>query len=140
MRKTLGIIIVLIGVTLVAFSLIIKCYIFGFSNIDGSKHITIYAYTLNEEKTKEKVNDYFSDVFAIAASEAEDLKARDISAVHAKVYVSGPDYVENANRSFLDRYYSLFLASIGAIIVILGINLLSEKVMKIKKAGVNPAL
>ena len=88
MRKTLGIIIVLIG---------------------------------------EKVNDYFSDVFAIAASQAENLRARDISAVHAKVYVSGLDYVENADRSFLDRYYSLFLASIGAIIVILGINLLSEK-------------
>ena len=52
MRKTLGIIIVLIGVALVAFSLIIKCYMFGFSNIDGSEHITIYAYTLNEEKTK----------------------------------------------------------------------------------------
>ena len=80
MRKTLGIIIVLIGVALVAFSLIIKCYMFGFSNIDGSEHITIYAYTLNEEKTKEKVNDYFSDVFAIATSEAKDLRARDISA------------------------------------------------------------
>ena len=51
MRKTLGIIIVLIGVALVAFSLIIKCYMFGFSNIDGSEHITIYAYTLNERET-----------------------------------------------------------------------------------------
>ena len=56
------------------------------------------------------------------------MRARDIDAVHAKVYLSGPDYVENDQRSFLDRYYTLFLTAIGAIIMIIGINLLSERI------------
>ena len=76
---------------------------------------------MSEEKTKKAVDEYFSDVFVIAAEEAENLKASDIDAIHAKVYLSGPEYVENDQRSFLDRFYTLFLIAIGAVIVIASI-------------------
>lgn len=128
MKKAVGTITVILGVALVIFSLLLKCYMFGFSNLDGSEHITIYAYTMSEEKTKKAVDGYFSDVFVIAAEEAENLKASDIDAIHAKVYLSGPEYVENDQRSFLDRFYTLFLMAIGAVIMIIGINLLSERI------------
>ena len=118
MKKAVGTITVILGVALVIFSLLLKCYMFGFSNLDGSEHITIYAYTLSEEKTKKAVDGYFSDVFVIAAEEAENLKASDIDAIHAKVYLSGPE----------DRFYTLFLIAIGAVIVMIGINLLSERI------------
>lgn len=128
MKKTVGIITIIIGLALIVFSLFLKCYMFGFSNIEKTEHITIYAYTFNEEKTREAVDNYFSDIFVFAEEEAENMRARDIDAVHAKVYLSGPDYVENDQRSFLDRYYTLFLTAIGAIIMIIGINLLSERI------------
>ena len=128
MKKALGTITVILGIALIIFSFLLKCYMFGFSNLDGSKHITIYAYTLSEEKTKSALKEYFSDVFVLAEEEAENIRASDIDAIHAKVYLSGPEYVENDQRSFMDRFYTLFLIAIGAIIVIIGINLLSDRI------------
>lgn len=127
-KKALGTAIVILGVLLIAFSIMLKGMMFSFSSIDKSESVTIYAYTLNEEKTKMAAENLFSGVFAIAKSNAENLEAKDISAIHAKVYLSGPDYVENDERSFLDRFYKLYLLTIGAIVVIIGINLLSEKI------------
>ena len=128
MKKAVGTITVILGIALIIFSFLLKCYMFGFSNLDGSKHITIYAYTLSEEKTKSALKEYFSDVFVLAEEEAVNLRASDIDAIHAKVYLSGPEYVENDQRSFMDRFYTLFLIAIGAIIVIIGINLLSDRI------------
>ena len=128
MKKALGTITVILGIALIIFSFLLKCYMFGFSNLDGSKHITIYAYTLSEEKTKSALKEYFSDVFVLAEEEAVNLRASDIDAIHAKIYLSGPEYVENDQRSFMDRFYTLFLIAIGAIIVIIGINLLSDRI------------
>ncbi len=127
-KKALGTAIVILGVLLIAFSIMLKGMMFSFSSIDKSESVTIYAYTLNEEKTKMAAENLFSGVFAIAKGNAENLEAKDISAIHAKVYLSGPDYVENDERSFLDRFYKLYLLTIGAIVVIIGINLLSEKI------------
>ena len=111
-----------------AFSIMLKGMMFSFSSIDKSESVTIYAYTLNEEKTEAAAENLFSGVFAIARGNAENLKAKDINAIHAKVYLSGAEYVENDERSFLDRFYKLYLLTIGAIVVVVGLNLLSEKI------------
>lgn len=128
MKKAVGIAVIVVGVSLIVFALLLKCYMFGFSNIDETEHITLYLYTLNGEKTTNAMENYFSDVFAIAKEQAENFNAGDVGAIHAKVYESGPDYVMDSQRTFLDRFYTLFLIAIGAIIVILGINLLSERI------------
>lgn len=88
MKKAVGTITVILGVALVIFSLLLKCYMFGFSNLDGSEHITIYAYTLSEEKTKKAVDGYFSDVFVIAAEEAENLSKPQTSTQYMPKYIS----------------------------------------------------
>lgn len=128
-KKIIGTIVSIAGAILILISFFLKCYMFGLSNVDGGEHITIYAYTFNEEKTKEAVDEYFNnDIFVIAKEKVENLKAGDINALRANVYFSDHGYVENDQRSFLDRYYNIFIMAIGAIIVIIGINLLSEKI------------
>ena len=127
-KKAFGTAIVVCGMLLMAFSIMLKGMMFSFSSIDKSESVTIYAYTLNEEKTEAAAENLFSGVFAIARGNAENLKAKDINAIHAKVYLSGAEYVENDERSFLDRFYKLYLLTIGAIVVVVGLNLLSEKI------------
>ncbi len=126
MKRKSGIAVIATGCTLILFALLLKSYMFGFSNLDGNSHVTVYAYTLSTERTKEKIDALFgSGIFALEIEEAEKLRPSDISAVYLKVYLSGNDYVKNTERTFIDRYYRLFLITMGCVIVIMGINLAS---------------
>ncbi len=126
-RKTVGNAIIAFGCLIMLFSFLLKCHMFGFSSQDGRESISIYAYTLNEEKTEKAFEELFSDgVYVIEKEKALSLKPSDINAVYTRVYLSD-SYVENGSRAFLDRFYSIFLLAMGAIVVIAGISLRAEK-------------